>query len=37
MIVIFEQAMKSAERKAKLTLKEASKVAKIQKARKVHW
>lgn len=31
------QALKSAEKKAKQTLKEASKVAKILKARKVHW
>eukprot|EP00731_Ephydatia_muelleri_P028292 Em0019g1165a len=32
-----EKAFKSAERKTKMTLKEASAVAKIQKARKVHW
>lgn len=29
--------MKSAEKKTKQTLKEASTVAKIKKARKVHW
>ncbi len=31
------QALKSAERKTKQTLKEAAAVAKILKARKVHW
>ena len=34
---VITQALKSAEKKAKQTLKEASKVAKILKARKVHW
>ena len=31
------QALKSAERKAKQTLKEAAVVSKIHKARKTHW
>ena len=37
MSLSFIQAFKSAERKTKMTLKEVSAVAKIQKARKVHW
>ena len=35
--IYISQALKSAERKTKQTLKEASTVAKILKARKTHW
>ncbi len=34
---LFPQALKSAEKRTKQTLKEAAAVAKILKARKVHW